>query len=235
MSVTLFLSTHFCDALYGAGALLASLPPSETYHASVYGPRGAEGATAADLAAASEHERLSLESLGIQAIGTSLVASPNAVDDQTLQTKLSALLATINPDTVILPLGLAHRDGDLQLIAVCLRLRQLFSNKRWLQYYDQPFIGFNRGRYPELAFARRVRMLAEVDDEASMFNWKPVGAPAPNSPLQRKIEACLRLGDRELAAKFFVAQDHDFPADPGQVREHITRVLGQREWLSTVE
>ncbi len=234
MPTTLFLSTHPGDALFGAGALLASLPASETFHVCAYAPQGVDSIDPGTPAAGFDGEKVAFDGLGVQAIEGSLVAPPNTIADQALATKLSALLADLRPYTVILPLGAGLRDGDLQLTSICARLRQSWPQVRWLQYYDQPFIGLNRGRYPELTFARRVRMLAEVDEDASMFNWHLARAPSGKQPLERKLEACLSLGKDELEARFYTPRGEAYPTNFALVRERVARVLGQREWFSTL-
>ncbi len=230
MPTSLFLSTHPGDALLGAGALMASLPPQRTFHTSVYAAPSmttVDRRGTADLAQESE----ALGTLGVQHIEGTIVAPPNDIGDTELQTKLSALLSAHQPNYALLPLGLGQRNGDLQLHAICLRLRQLYPEVRWLQYYDQPFVGLNRGRFPELAFARRVQGLAEVDDEASLFIWKEGVANGGLSPLSRKLDASVALRS-DLDQRLFRDREFDTPTSDAERREMLTRVLGAREWVS---
>ena len=215
MAHLLVLSVTPADAALSVGALLANMPNRRAIVAHANG--GAE---------------LCRETY--TALGVSVQTSRNS--DQSLEAWLLQLLAEDGEvDAVLMPLGLHHEAEAAAVKSACLQVSDSVPLVRWLQYYEQPAIGASRGKYPELAFARRVRGLAEVDEDASMFNWKPLGAPADNDPLSRKLEACLRLPPELLHQLLFDPQGFAYPESEEEVRTYLARVLGQREWLTLLE
>lgn len=245
MPITLFLSAYPGDAVFAVGALMASLPANTTYHATVF-PSNSQRRDAKRSSDRQDfaQQALALTTLGVQELAGSLVegaSDSNGVTDQVLHDRLAAYVTDLQPDAIVLPLGLTQRPGDLQLTSIVLRLRQEFSRCRWLQYFDQPFVAQHRGQFPELAFARRVRGLAEVDDDASMFTWS-AGTSSLNSasgadPLSQKLTAAGLL--EEIVIRRFVPANADdatidYPRNTVERTAFLRRSLGQREWLRTL-
>ena len=210
MTRLLLLSPQPADALLSVGAFLASLAPGR---ARVLLP---------DDRATRAYDQLGATSV---VLDDSAETWPSALDEELAQADVSA---------VLLPSGLDGADPTQQVISLCRARAAGHPHLRWVQWYDQPQVGHYRGKYPELAFARRIRGLAEVDDDAGTLNWKPASTPAPVDPLARKLDACLALPPTLIDELFFRSQDFDMPRDPADTRAHLARVLGQREWLQSL-
>ena len=153
-----------------------------------------------------------------------------AADDvgPALEARLRGALRERAPRTVCYPVGVGEHVDHRQVARAVGRLRGDFPGVRWVRWYDQPYTARHRRRYPELAFARRVRGLAEVGDHACALTF---AAPArePEGPLALKVRAAAAYAT-QVGYQFYEALGAS-PADEPDVEARIERVLGRREWF----
>lgn len=215
MSVTIALSAYPGDAAFGIGALLAALP-GDKRHLTVF--TGTEPPTDAQGA---------LATLGARHVDLALptVAGPEAIAEA-----LAPHLRADEVTNVLLPLPLATRAGEGVLAKALHVLRGASPDQRYLAYYPLPYVAQHRAQFPELAFARPIRGLAEADADAGMLQWKPRGANAPAGPLATKLDACRHLGP-ELSRRLFPDPELPPPTDPAELTDAYRRGLGTREWI----
>lgn len=219
MSSTLALSARPGDAVFSVGALLAALP-GEKHHLTAF-PAGNAGAEAESDAASllgATHDTLALQ---------------GEASAKTVASAVETLLADHTYDNVLAPLGLAARPGDEALAAAVTSLKARFPGTRFLSYYELPYATQQRRRFPELAFARPIRGLAEADADAAMLQWKTRGssAGAGGAVLQTKLAACALLDDVLQAALFPPDGDLPAPTDALEREAAARRGIGTREWV----
>ena len=211
MSTTLALSAYPGDAVFSVGALLRVLP-GERRHLTCFGVDAAETSAFGYLGA--DHAALDL---------------PVAASAKTITDALAPQFERDAPDNVLLPLGLPARAGEVLLIEVLPALKRLAPATRFLHYYNLPYVSQRKALYPELAFARAIRGLAEADVDAAAFQWKARGA-AGAAPLEAKRAAALALRD-ELTRRLFSDLDSPPPTDSAELEPLLHRALGTREWV----
>ena len=240
--ITLFLSPHLDDAALSLGALIASLPAGEAtvatcFTADVAGDdrmaaRRGEDVLACSLLGA-DFEHLDLPDAPARGYDTpaSLTGDLDPADAvaPALEAGLRDLLRARAPHTVCSPLGVGEHVDHRRVIAAVARVRDDFPGVRWLRWYDQPALARHRRRYPELSFARRVRGLAEVGDDACALAFAPP-AREPDGPLARKLRAAAAYAS-QVDTHFYEAQGLT-RADEPDVEAQIARVLGRREWVT---
>lgn len=167
MDRILFISTYAGDAFASLGGLMASLPTGRGYHLSLFAaPAGAN---------LPQSENLELEAanlLGIEHLSPRELLDQQHTLLESLPDVLERLVQELELGTIVWPHGLAQRESDLAVAQVISALQTQHRELRWLRYYEQPHVSKNRGQFPELAFARRVRGLAEVDEHPCMLSWR---------------------------------------------------------------
>ncbi len=245
MSTILFVSAVPGDACLGIGAYMASLTAGRAHHVSLceyldeppFGVLLGETPDKIAIKTKLVDDTAALSLLGADIHNPLITTWPqleaDTTDDAFVQaaTRLRDLVQRIEAQAIVLPAGLEGRRADLVLQRLCQRVQPELTGLRWATYVDQPYALRLRGRYPELAFARRVRGLAEIDEDPGMLSWKPLGSPTTGDALTRKLEASLALPATLLDAAFFQPEGFELPSDRNELRDHIMRVLGQREWL----
>ena len=211
MPTTLALSAYPGDAVFSVGALLHALP-GDRRHVTCFGR---------DVAEAGAVQQLGLRHTDL---GLALAASAKTVTDA-----LAPQLEEDAPANVLLPLGLAARAGEVLFIEVLPALKRLAPGARFVHYYPLPYVSRRKSRYPELAFARAIRGLAEADADAAAFQWKPRGMSAA-AALETKRAAALTLRD-ELTNRLFPEPEPRAPSDDAELEALLVRALGTREWV----
>lgn len=218
MSATLAISAYPGDAVFSIGALLHALS-GEKAHATL------AVNVAGDLSAEAEALRL----LGADHLGD-LTPEP-AASAKTAHASLVSLLSEGTYTNVLLPIAIGERPAAKTLAHDLPKMKEAAPGTRFLCYYPLPYVVRHRNRYPELAFARPIRGLAEADADAAAFKWKPPRSNHPaNAPLSAKRTAA-QLLEGELFRQVFPEPDLTPPSEPKERLEAIHRALGTREWI----
>lgn len=256
--ITLFLSPHLDDAVFSAGALIASLPPGSTavatcFTATVDNPTGFALTCQTDKGYGPEVDYMALrraedqaacEILGAATLHLDLPEAPHrgyesadalfgemeAADrvEPVLEERLRKTLAEVQPRTVCYPFGVGRHVDHQRVIDSTWRVRASFPGIRWIRWYDQPYVARHRRNFPELAFTRRVRGLVEVGDDTCAMTYEPVERQ-PEGPLARKVRAAAAYASQ--AGYQFGAALGLPPASGEELEGRIARVLGRREWF----
>lgn len=222
MSATLALSAYPGDAVFGIGALLAALP-GERHHLTAFAEVREEAAANA------EPEAAALARLGAAHTALRLASTAST---KTVRAALANALDRAGVANVLLPLPLAARPGEDVLAEVVPELRRAHPGVRFLHYYPLPLVTQHRARFPELAFARPIRGLAEADGDAGLLQWKPRrgATPTDGGPLPTKLAACDLLR-ATLSRRLYTDDDLPPPADPEERAAARRRAIGTREWV----
>lgn len=197
----LVLSPHLDDAAFGCGRLLAAVPGARV--ATVFAGRPPPGAALTDWDRAAgfvegedvvgrrrEEDRQALEILGARPCWLELRDSQYGGSGQAaVAAQLAGLLAALQPEAVLIPLGLFHSDHRL-VHQAALTLVERYRECRWLAYEDALY-----RRIDGLA-ARAIDRLREGG-----FSPRPLGFAEPPDAAARKQEAvaCYRSQLRALA------------------------------------
>ena len=218
MPTTLALSAYPGDAVFGVGALLAALP-DEKHHLTVF--------AAEEVAVGSGAEAAALKALGAT---HAYLGLPGDTAASAIESALAPHLERLRPEAVLLPLPLATRPGEGLLARALHALRDAAPATRFLAYYPLPYVNRHRTLFPELAFARPIRGIAEADGDAGTLQWKPRGAAAADGPLATKLAALAPLS-AELTRRLSPDPATPPPTNPGALSEALRRAIGTREWL----
>lgn len=255
--ITLFISPHLDDAVFSAGGLIASLPSGSAtvatcFTATMPEPTGFALACQTDKGFGAEVDYMALRRaedtaacaiLGAEAIHLDLPEAPHRGYDSAealfsephpgdrvvaeLVDRFRKTIADVAPATICYPVGVGDHVDHRQVTAAVAEIRHDHPGVRWVRWYDQPYTARHRRAYPELAFARRVRGLAEVGDDVCAITFDPAERQ-PDGPLARKARA---------AATYVSQCGYQFgealglpPAPVGDLEARIAQVLGRREW-----
>ena len=145
-----------------------------------------------------------------------------------LEARLREVVRERPPRAICYPVGVGGHVDHRRVADAVERLRGDLPAVRFLRWYDQPYTARHRRRYPELAFARRARGLAEIGEDVCALSYDP-RARAPDGLFARKVRAAAAYRS-QVGYQFYEAFGAS-PAGEPDVEDRIARVLGRREWL----